>query len=122
MTAVARLLIITLFLLLPSGLVSAEMAAATLQRDLDLIRTEELTPAQALRLLLAAGFVQGAAEMGDRVLFCLPAGFATARLLEVADEFLHATPERRDEPAIVLVREAFAEAFPCVTRTAPSAP
>lgn len=105
-------LIATLVLLLLPGAGSAEMTAAVLKQDLDLVDTEEMSPEDAPHLFLAAGFVQGAGEMGNRVLFCLPVNFTNAQLVGVVRHFLQDEPRLR-EPAIDLVREALIAAFPC---------
>jgi hypothetical protein len=110
-----RLIFILALLLLPeAGL--AEMTAAALKTDLDLVDTEEMAPEDGPHLLLAAGFVQGAAEMGNHFLFCLPATFTNAQLVGVVRNFLHDSPQRRLEPAINLVRDALMTDFPCPSR------
>jgi hypothetical protein len=75
-----RLIVTLVFLFLP-GAGLAEMTAATLKQHLDLVDTEEIAPEDGPHLLLAAGFVQGAGEMGNRFLFCLPVNFTNAQLV-----------------------------------------
>ena len=108
----ARLIFI-LTLLLLSGAGSAEMTAAALKKNLDLVDTEEMAPEDGPHLLLAAGFAEGAGEMGNRFLFCLPVDFTNAQLVSVVRGFLQGSPQRWREPAINLVRDALVTDFPC---------
>ena len=107
-----RVTMLILMLLLPI-LSSAEMSAARLSTDLDLADSEDMAPEQGMRLLLAAGYVQGAGEMGNRLLLCLPSNFTNVQLLGLVRDLLRQFPERGNEPAVVLVREALTKAFPC---------
>jgi hypothetical protein len=107
-------LIFTLLMLPTMSL--AEMSAGRLSTDLDLADSEGMAPEQGMRLLLAAGYVQGAGEMGNKMLFCLPPKYTNAQLLGLVRNLLHQFPERGNEPAVVLVREALTSAFPCVGR------
>jgi hypothetical protein len=107
-----RLIFVLAIVLLP-GAGLAEMTAAALKKDLDLVDTEEMAPEEGPHLLLAAGFVQGAGEMGNRFLFCLPVDFTNAQLVGVVRSFLQDSPQRWREPAINLVRDALMTDFPC---------
>jgi len=109
-----RILILTLSMLPTLSL--AEMSAARLSTDLDLADSSDMAPEQGMRFLLAAGYVQGAGEMGNQALFCLPPNYTNAQLLGLVRNLLHQFPERGNEPAVVLVREALTSAFPCVGR------
>ena len=107
-----RVTMLILVLLLPT-LSSGEMSAARLSTDLALADSEDMAPEQGMRFLLAAGYVQGAGEMGNRLLFCLPPNFTNVQLLGLVRDLLRQFPERGNEPAVILVREALAKAFPC---------
>ena len=66
--------VILVLLMLPT-MSSAEMSAARLSTDLDLVDSPDVAPEQGMRFLLAAGYVQGAGEMGNQMLFCLPPNY-----------------------------------------------
>jgi hypothetical protein len=108
-------MILVLTLVLVPAISSAEMSAGRLARDLDLVDVQDLAAEQGMRFLLAAGYLQGAAEMGNQTLFCLPQNFTNAQLVGVVRDLLHQTPERAQESAATLVREALASTFPCAS-------
>ena len=109
-----RMLLILTLLILPI-LTCAEMSAGRLSTDLDLVESQDVAPEQGMRLPLAAGYVQGAGEMGNQMLFCLPPNYSNAQLVGLVRNLLHQFPERGNEPAVVLVREALTSAFPCAS-------
>ena len=106
--------LILVLLMLPT-MSSAEMSAARLSTDLDLVDSPDVAPEQGMRFLLAAGYVQGAGEMGNQMLFCLPPNYTNAQLLGLVRTLLHQAPERAQESAATLVREALASTFPCAS-------
>jgi len=102
--------VILVLLMLPT-MSSAEMSAARLSTDLDLVDSPDVAPEQGMRFLLAAGYVQGAGEMGNQMLFCLPPNYANVQLLGLVRTLLHQAPEGGPEPAVVLVKEALRSAL-----------
>lgn len=77
-------MILVLTLVLVPAISSAEMSAGRLARDLDLVDVQDLAPEQGMRFLLAAGYLQGAAEMGNQTLFCLPQNFTMLNSSELS--------------------------------------
>lgn len=66
----------------------------------------------------AIGYIEGVSDMGNRSIFCIPAGTGTSQLKKVAFEYLTAT-ENIKKPAAHLVSKAFTEAFPCSESASP---
>src|SRR5689334_773627 len=111
-----RLITLALMLSLP-GIDQAEITAATLEHDLRLADTQEMSAEDAIHFSLAAGFVQGAAEMGNRdLLFCLPRNVSNVQLLSVVRDFPLESEARVDDSAIDLVKASLMSAFPCRSR------
>lgn len=61
----------------------------------------------------ATGYIEGVSDMGNRSLFCIPAGTGTSQLKEIAKTYLNTTTESLDAPAAYLVSNALKAAFPC---------
>ena len=111
-----RLMTFALMLSLP-GIDQAEITAATLEHDLRLAEAQEMSAEDAIQFSMAAGFVQGAAEMGNRdFLFCLPRNVSNVQLLNVVRGVLEENEARGDASAIDLVKASLMLAFPCRSR------
>ena len=61
----------------------------------------------------AVGYIEGVTDMGNRSLFCIPAGTGTTQLKTMALDYLKTTTENLEGPAARLVSHAFKEKFPC---------
>ena len=68
----------------------------------------DITPAGALM-----GYVVGVGEVLDGVASCLPKGASVGQITAVVQKYLHAHPEKWNEPAKDIVSQALKQAFPC---------
>lgn len=60
------------------------------------------------------GYVAGVHDASKlRKTFCAPERATTGQLADVAEKYLRDNPARRDQQAHLLVRDAFASAWPC---------
>lgn len=66
----------------------------------------------------AVGYIEGVSDMGNRSVFCIPAGTGTSQLKKLALDYL-TTTENIKKPAAHLVSNAFREAFPCSENATP---
>jgi len=59
------------------------------------------------------GYIEGVSDMGNKNLFCIPAGTGTTRLKQIALEYMQSHADILEYPAAMLITRAFDKAFPC---------
>lgn len=59
------------------------------------------------------GYVTGAVDMGNNILFCLPSGVTVGQLADLVGRYLADHPERRHASGAWLITEALSEHYPC---------
>jgi hypothetical protein len=97
---------------------AAALAALLLAREAQALTGNQLYELCGTNLAdgsFCQGFVVGGFEMSVVLLgrYCLPAGVPYRQVIDVFSAFLRDHPERHHEPAVVLLQEALANAFPC---------
>jgi hypothetical protein len=60
------------------------------------------------------GYIEGVSDMGNKKLFCIPAGTGTSGLKQIALDYMYSNSDILEYPAATLITQAFDEAFPCV--------
>src|SRR5262249_34276738 len=97
----------------------AVSAVARADRAIDGDRLYELCKPNSRSSALCGDYVLSVADamMLRRVArwtACIPTGVTDDQVIDVAEEFLEAHPEKRGSAAFGLVAEALAEAYPCL--------